>query len=97
MVHPHLLIDDKAALDGILREVQIAGRLARFCTAQVITTGEEHGRPYVVSEYVPGPTLILGPDGPVVIDFGIARALDSAVHTTRTGQLLGTPSYVAPE
>jgi serine/threonine protein kinase len=141
MVHPHLLIDDQVALDGILREVQIAGRLARFCTAQVITTGEEDGRPYVVSEYVSGPTLeesvrsegprseaslhrlgvatatalsaihqagvlhrdfkphnvILGPDGPVVIDFGIARVLNSAVRSTMTGQLLGTPSYVAPE
>ncbi|MFF4617000.1 protein kinase domain-containing protein [Nonomuraea jabiensis] len=37
---------------------------------------------------------ILGPEGPVVIDFGISRALDHAV--TQTGAF-GTPGYMAPE
>ncbi|MBW8485263.1 serine/threonine-protein kinase [Actinomadura parmotrematis] len=42
--------------------------------------------------------ILLGPDGPVVIDFGIARALDDAGGgVTRHGQLIGTPAYLAPE
>ena len=37
--------------------------------------------------------VILGPDGPRVIDFGIAQAIDS----THTATNLGTPAYMAPE
>ncbi|MFC4530079.1 BMP family ABC transporter substrate-binding protein [Sphaerisporangium dianthi] len=39
--------------------------------------------------------VLLGPDGPRVIDFGIARALDS-VTVTGSG-VAGTPRYMAPE
>ncbi|MFC7381718.1 BMP family ABC transporter substrate-binding protein [Sphaerisporangium rhizosphaerae] len=39
--------------------------------------------------------VLLGPDGPRVIDFGIARALDS-VTVTASG-VAGTPTYMAPE
>jgi serine/threonine protein kinase len=38
--------------------------------------------------------VLLGPDGPRVIDFGIARALDV---TATVGELRGTPAYMAPE
>jgi predicted ATPase len=33
----------------------------------------------------------------VLADFGIAKLLDSATQLTRTGGLLGTPLYIAPE
>ncbi|ROO83566.1 serine/threonine protein kinase [Actinocorallia herbida] len=41
--------------------------------------------------------VLLSAFGPRVIDFGIARALDSGGGVTRAGQLIGTPSYMAPE
>ncbi|MER7506275.1 PASTA domain-containing protein [Nonomuraea pusilla] len=128
--------DERAAF---LREVELAKHVARFCTAQVIEAGFDEGRPYIVSEYVDGPSLhrevvltgprrgaalerlavstatalaaihragivhrdfkpqnvLLGVDGPRVIDFGLARALDAAA--TVSGRGVGTPAYMAPE
>jgi outer membrane protein assembly factor BamB len=40
--------------------------------------------------------VLLAPDGPRVIDFGIARALDGSVLTSAES-LLGTPSFMSPE
>ncbi|MBB6349824.1 serine/threonine-protein kinase [Nonomuraea muscovyensis] len=41
--------------------------------------------------------VLLSPVGPRVIDFGIARALDTLGGVTGTGELIGTPRYMAPE
>ncbi|MBB4932301.1 hypothetical protein F4561_003121 [Lipingzhangella halophila] len=40
--------------------------------------------------------VLLASDGPKVLDFGIARAVDESA-ITRTGGLMGTPGWVAPE
>ncbi|MFF9060392.1 serine/threonine-protein kinase [Streptomyces sp. NPDC014882] len=40
--------------------------------------------------------ILLGAEGPWVIDFGIARATD-ATQLTRSGGLIGTPQYMSPE
>ena len=129
---------DPDARRRFLREAQVAASVAPFCTARVIGTGMLGDQPYLVSEYVPGPSLltmvredgprtggglqrlaistltalasihrtgivhrdvkpanvILGPEGPVLIDFGIARALDAMTTST---QVTGTPAFMSPE
>jgi serine/threonine-protein kinase len=41
--------------------------------------------------------ILLDRDEPLVADFGLARLLDSCDEATRTGDVLGTPAYMAPE
>jgi predicted Ser/Thr protein kinase len=41
--------------------------------------------------------VLLSISGPRVIDFGIARALDEASAHTMTGQVVGSPGWIAPE
>ncbi len=40
--------------------------------------------------------VLLAADGPRIIDFGIARAMDATHQTTRTG-VIGTPGFMSPE
>jgi len=122
------------------RELQVAERIHSPRIAEIFNAETEGARPWLATEYVPGPTLqdaidqgggfddarlralavaiaqalqaihaaevvhrdlkpanvLLGPDGPKVIDFGVARALDASL-LTNTGQTLGTPAYMSPE
>ncbi|WP_084961736.1 WD40 repeat domain-containing serine/threonine protein kinase [Thermoactinospora rubra] len=133
------LAGDEVSISRFLREVQVAERVAPFCTAAVLAKGVAQERPYIVSEYIEGPSLyaivqekgprtgnglhrlavgtatalaaihqagivhrdfkpanvLLAADGPRVIDFGIARALNA--NATITNMPVGTPSYMAPE
>ncbi|WP_245724634.1 serine/threonine-protein kinase [Micromonospora citrea] len=41
--------------------------------------------------------VILGPDGPVLIDFGLAVLTEQGSRHTQTGLLIGTPAYMSPE
>ncbi|GAA1697188.1 hypothetical protein GCM10009733_110420 [Nonomuraea maheshkhaliensis] len=50
-------LDDAEARSRFRQEVGYARRVKAFCTAQVLTSGELDGMPYVVSEYVDGPSL----------------------------------------
>jgi len=41
--------------------------------------------------------IMLGPDGPTVIDFGLAVLRERTEHLTNTGQPVGTLNYMSPE
>ncbi|MEU6378111.1 serine/threonine-protein kinase [Streptomyces sp. NPDC046909] len=57
--------------------------------------GAIHGRGLVHRDLKPS-NILLAPDGPRVIDFGIVRALE-ATAMTRTGAIVGSVGYVSPE
>ena len=126
--------------DRFGREVTNLTRVEGVCTVRVIEADTDSARPFMVTEYVSGPSLseyvarygppgpdmmyglatglaealtaihtagvvhrdlkpsnvILGQDGPKVIDFGIAQALD-ATSVTRTGMMVGSAGFMAPE
>jgi eukaryotic-like serine/threonine-protein kinase len=123
-----------------LGEVEAVRRVAAFCTAQLLDADLEGDRPYLVSEYVEGPSLrehvvakgprrggsldrlaigtatalgaihragvvhrdfkpgnvLLGLDGPRVIDFGVSRLVNTTTATTSQFPV-GTPAYLPPE
>nr|WP_307835113.1 RodZ domain-containing protein [Streptomyces adelaidensis] len=54
-----------------------------------------HGCGLVHRDLKPG-NIIMAEDGPRVLDFGIARAVEST-RLTSTGAAFGTPGYLAPE
>ncbi|WP_281396245.1 protein kinase domain-containing protein [Thermocatellispora tengchongensis] len=133
------LLHPDADPERFMRVIEPLQGASAFCTAQILDSGTQDGRPYVVSEYIDGPTLraaaeagellrdaalhrfavgtatalvaihqtgvvhgdigpdnvVLGPDGPRVINFGVARAVQATgAATTRK---VDVPAFTAPE
>ncbi|MFE2866360.1 protein kinase [Embleya sp. NPDC059259] len=80
------------AADGPLAEEPLRTLSAALAGA----LGDIHGRGLVHRDLKPSNILIHPDAGPLVIDLGIAQAVD-ATRITSTGVAIGTPGYMAPE
>lgn len=71
------------------------GRLRALGAALAEALEAIHACGLVHRDLKPG-NIVMAPDGPRVLDFGIARAVEST-RLTATGSAFGTPGYLAPE
>ena len=63
--------------------------------AQAIEVAHEAG---IVHRDLKPPNILFTADGvPKITDFGLAKRLESDSNQTETGQIMGSPSYMAPE
>ncbi len=81
------MVTEEGPLSGA-RLIRLASGLAEALTAI-------HAAGVVHRDLKPGNVMLVNGD-PVVIDFGIAQALDST-RLTMTGMFMGTPGYLSPE
>src|SRR6266513_4038836 len=85
-------------LDEVVRHEQMSIRQAAELIAKVARTvhyAHEHG--ILHRDIKPGNILLDANGEPHLTDFGLARLVESESTITQTMELLGTPSYMAPE
>ena len=86
-------------LDKVLEE-EGPFTLARAChIIEQLALGLEHAhsKGVVHRDLKPGNLFLTADDKLKILDFGLARILDSDQKLTKTGQALGTPIYMSPE
>src|SRR5205814_3614333 len=72
------------------RAVELVVKLAR-------TVHHAHERGILHRDIKPGNILLDGSGEPNLTDFGLARLVETESNITNTMEVLGTPSYIAPE
>ena len=85
-------------LDEVVTRTPMSIRQAAELIAKVARTvhyAHEHG--ILHRDIKPGNILLDQKDEPHLTDFGLARLVEAESTVTRTKEVLGTPSYMAPE
>lgn len=88
-------VADLVAEQGPLPVPWAAAIAAQVCSVLAVA----HGRSLVHRDIKPQNLMVTRDATVKVLDFGVATVLDAAgvVRITRTGEIVGTPAYMAPE
>ncbi len=89
---------DGGQLDEVTKRKPISARTAAELIAKLARTvhyAHEHG--ILHRDIKPGNILVDATGEPHLTDFGLARLLETTSTVTHTKDVLGTPSYMAPE
>jgi predicted Ser/Thr protein kinase len=78
-----------------LRGPMAPAEACRILERVALAAAHAHGRGVVHRDLKPA-NIVVCDEEPVLTDFGVARAADE-LRVTETGELLGTPAYMAPE
>src|SRR5262245_52312166 len=84
---------NEALADGLPPPLEAAALVEQLARA----ADYAHRRGIVHRDLKPGNVLLTQDGTPKISDFGLAKRLDEEQGRTRTGDVLGTPSYMAPE
>jgi len=88
--------------ESLKRRIQERGRLApdeALTIASQIASAlyYAHDRGFVHRDVKPDNIMFRPAGTPVLLDFGIARVIESTTQLTRSGMAMGTPRYMSPE
>ncbi|WP_410667906.1 protein kinase domain-containing protein [Amycolatopsis sp. cmx-4-68] len=89
------LVDGENLAERLLAGPLAAAEVTELGVRLADALAHVHARRVVHRDLKPA-NVLLGPDGPLLGDFGIAHELD-ATHITGTGLVTGTAAYLAPE
>jgi eukaryotic-like serine/threonine-protein kinase len=81
-------------IDGKPQPVEDAGRMVELLARAMAYA---HGQGIVHRDLKPANVLITREGEPKITDFGLAKRLESDSSQTKSGTLMGTPNYMAPE
>ncbi len=91
-------LEEGGQLDQLVRREAISLRRATEIVASLARTVQyAHERGILHRDIKPGNILLDTQGEPHLADFGLARLVETDSTVTRTLEVLGTPSYIAPE
>ena len=91
------LIEGRSLADLVRDKPLPPGRAAQLAKTIAEAVHYAHERGVLHRDLKPSNVLVDGLDVPHVTDFGLAKWMEGVADLTLTGELLGTPNYMAPE